>query len=394
MTAAPSATPSPRSPAARVLIVDLLRLVALFQMVNGHTLDAVLAASVREGPGFARYNFFRGLVSVSFMLASGVAFHLTTLSRLTGRAPQGARKRIGRMVEIILLGYALRFPLGAWSDDPAVVEASWRRFAEIDVLQVIGVSLLVLEGLAHLLRDRRRVEIATFVLVGAVASVAPLMERTTTGLPWSFVTGWLGHGSGSVFPLFPWSAYVLAGAALAAVAFPDGGHTPARRIVVALGAATVATSALSFVLWRVPFSLWAEPASYHSMPAFFVEKLAWVLGALALLAPVMARVRALPRPIAVLAQETLPVYVFHLLALFFPPMMLASRVGAGRTLGEAACASLGMIVLSAAFGLAWPRVREALGRARDAVTRAAHAAVERRDRAIDGASRGAEDPSE
>jgi acyltransferase len=369
MTADLSASNAPRSGSARVHIVDLLRLLALFQMVNGHTLDAVLAASVREGPGFARYNFFRGLVSVSFMLASGVAFHLTTLSRLEGKAPAGTRKRVGRMLEIIAIGYLLRFPLGAWSDDPHVVAASWRRFAEIDVLQVIGVSLLMMEALAHVLRDRRRTEIGTAVLACIVVAVSPLMELTTTELPWSFLTGWLGHGSGSIFPLFPWSAYVFAGATLAAVAFPEGGRTPARRVVVGLAASTVVISALTFVLWRTPFTLWAEPASYASMPAFFFEKLAWVLGALAVLSPVVSRVRALPGPIAVLAQETLPVYVFHLLVLFFPPMLLASRIGNDLSLEQGLAASVGMIVLSAGFGLLWPKVRGAMGKLRAQVTR-------------------------
>ncbi len=360
-----------RPSSTRVHIVDLLRLLALFQMVNGHTLDTVLSESVRHGPGFARYSFFRGLVSVSFMLASGVAFHLTTLSRLTGKAPEGTRKRVLRMLEIIAIGYALRFPLGAWSDDPHVVTASLRRFAQIDVLQVIGVSLLVLEALAHLLRDRRRVEIGTAVLVCVVIAVSPLTELTTTDLPWSFLTGWLGHGSGSIFPLFPWSGYVFAGATLAAVAFPEGGRTPARRIIGGLAGATLATSALTFALWRAPFSLWAEPASYHSMPAFFFEKLAWVLGALAVLAPLMSRVRALPGPIAVLSRETLPVYVFHLLVLFFPPVMLAARVGRNLSLDEGLGVSTGMLVLSAGFGLLWPRAREAIGRMKQYVLRPA-----------------------
>jgi acyltransferase len=376
MTTETASIPARERPSStRVLLVDLLRLLALFQMVNGHTLDAVMAASEREGPGFARYNFFRGLVSVSFMLASGVAFHLTTLSRLSGKAPEGTRKRVGRMVEIIAIGYALRFPLGAWSDDPEVVGASWRRLAEIDVLQVIGVSLLLLEGLAHVLRDRRRVEIATAALVLVFVAVSPLMELTTSDLPWSFLTGWLGHGSGSIFPLFPWGAYVFAGATLAAVAFPEGGRTPARRIVIGLAAATVVTSAITFVLWRTPYTFWVEPASYHSMPAFFFEKLAWVLGALAVLAPVMSRVRALPGPIAVLAQETLPVYVFHLLVLFFPPMMLAARLGQDLTLREAGAVSLGMIVLCATFGLVWPRLRGAVTKLKQQVFRSAPAAV-------------------
>ena len=65
----------------RVLFVDVVRLCALLQMINGHTLDAVLALSERVGPGFERYRFARGLVSVAFLVVAGIAFFLTTLAR-------------------------------------------------------------------------------------------------------------------------------------------------------------------------------------------------------------------------------------------------------------------------------------------------------------------------
>jgi uncharacterized membrane protein len=355
-----SSIPDRNASSSRVHLVDLLRLVALLQMVNGHTLDAVVSESIRHGHAFDVYNFFRGLVSVAFMLASGVAFHLTTISRLD-RTPRseplpGTAKRVRRMLEIIAIGYLLRFPLGAWSDDPVVVEGSWNRLAEIDVLQCIGVSLLSLEALAHALRDRRRTEIGAGVMALVVIALAPLTEGVVAERPLSFVTGWLSHSSGSIFPFFPWSAYVFLGAVLGAVAFPEGGRTPWRKSFVALSAGAVAASAATWALWRAPFTLWEAEMSYHSMPAFFVEKLAWVLGALAVLAPVVSRIRALPGPIATLAGETLAVYVFHLLVLFFPPMMLAARVGHHLTLPEGLAISAAMIVACSAFGVAWPRL--------------------------------------
>lgn len=354
-------TPTAPPSSSRVHLVDLLRLLALLQMVNGHTLDSVLAPDLREGHGFLVYGFFRGLVSVSFMLASGIAFHLTTISRLSGSAPKGTWPRVRRMFEIIAIGYLLRFPLGAWDQDPRVVDASMDRFAQIDVLQVIGVSLLALEALAHVFRDRRRVEIAAGVLAVIVLAVSPLTSRVVADRPWSFLTGWLGHGAvgggpGSIFPFFPWSAYVFFGAALGALAFPEGGRTPARRMFVGLGSTALAATATTWILWRTPFSLWDPSIDYAAMPAFFVEKLAWVLTGLAVLAPLVARVKALPGPIATLSQQTLPIYVFHLLALHFPPMTLADRVGIVHSLREGLACSGGMLVMSCAFGLLWPRL--------------------------------------
>jgi len=349
---------SARASSSRVHLVDLLRLVATLQMVNGHTLDAVVDPSHLTGHGFAVYNFFRGLVSVSFMLASGVAFHLTTIARIeTGSLSRAAtRKRIRRMIEIICIGYLLRFPLGAWSSDADLAERSWNRLAEIDVLQLIGASLLFLEVVVHVLRDRRRVEIATGVLGLIILALAPLTEGIVAERPLAYLTAWLGHARGSIFPFFPWSAYVFFGAVLGAVAFPRGGHTPPRRTFFSLAALTSVFAAITFVMWRVPITFWVSTMSYHSMPSFFFEKLSYVLGILALLSPLVARIRKLRWPIEDLAQETLPIYVFHLLALFFPPMMFASRIGHDLTLSQGLACSLVMIVLSSVVGLAWPKL--------------------------------------
>jgi uncharacterized membrane protein len=351
-------TTPPSRGSSRVHLVDLLRLVATLQMVNGHTLDAVVDPARLTGHGFDVYNFFRGLVSVSFMLASGVAFHLTTITRLgTGALSREATgKRVRRMIEIIVIGYLLRFPLGGWADDPDLVRRSWDRFAEIDVLQLIGVALLVLEVLVHVLRERRRVEIAIGALGLIVLAVAPLTESIVAERPLSYLTAWLGHRSGSVFPFFPWSAYVFFGTVLGAVAFPQGGRTPTRRTFFALAGLTSVFALLNFALWRVPFSFWEPTMSYHSMPSFFLEKLSYVLGILALLSPLVGRIRKLPGPIAALAQETLPIYVFHLLALFFPPMVIASRLGHDLTLAQGLAASAGMVVLSSTAGLLWPKL--------------------------------------
>jgi hypothetical protein len=52
----------------RVWFVDVVRLLASLQMVNGHTIDAVLLPSIEQGPIFDRYNWARGLVSVCFLM--------------------------------------------------------------------------------------------------------------------------------------------------------------------------------------------------------------------------------------------------------------------------------------------------------------------------------------
>ena len=53
----------PQSEPRRVVFIDVLRLIAAFQMIQGHTLDALLASELRRGPWFAAWTFARGLTS-------------------------------------------------------------------------------------------------------------------------------------------------------------------------------------------------------------------------------------------------------------------------------------------------------------------------------------------
>ena len=117
--------PSRLAVTPRVWFVDIVRLLASLQMVNGHTIDAVILPALKAGAFFDSYNWWRGLVSVGFLMVSGMAFHVSTLARFerhrTNPAAVGARFR--RALVVIAAGYFLGFPWGALSPDPAQASA-------------------------------------------------------------------------------------------------------------------------------------------------------------------------------------------------------------------------------------------------------------------------------
>ena len=59
-------------PRARVLFIDLLRVLAAFQMLQGHTIAALLAGSYRHGLLYSLWYGARGLTSIAFLFASGL----------------------------------------------------------------------------------------------------------------------------------------------------------------------------------------------------------------------------------------------------------------------------------------------------------------------------------
>ena len=361
---------APTTGAPRAHFVDLMRLIALLQMVNGHTLDAVLRDDLRGGPGWDRYLWYRGLVSVAFMIVAGIAFHLTTLVRWDAYVADtaGRQRRVRRALEIIAIGYLLRFPFALFGGDAASVHAALERLAQIDVLHCIGASLLLLEGLTRLVKRREHVVLGAGALATLFVTLAPLTARLPVELPVSFATGWASHEAGSLFPVFPWSAYVLFGVVLGWCVMPHGARTPIRTSLVRLGVASALVYGVAWLAYRAPFSLFdAETTSWSSSPAFFALKLSAVILGLGALAALTARLRQLPWALRVLSGETLPIYVVHIVVLYWSSWSVHRMIGRTLDLGQGLLVSSVMVVLSFSVGLLWHaqkawRARRALER--------------------------------
>jgi uncharacterized membrane protein len=323
------------------VLVDLWKLVASFQMVQGHTLDALMAETHRSGALFEAWAWTRGLTSVMFLFAAGVSFHLATLTRLDAHLDdaRAVRKRFERGLVLIGLGYVMH------SVDGPIV----------DVLQCIGLTLIVLEALAVWLRDARRVTVAAAVLALAAVAAAPF----TCGLEPHGVLAplvhWVSPRGGSIFPIVPWAAYVLAGLVCGALVLPDGARTPrtrvARRLVV-LGTAVVAVGLVG--------------ARLDLAGAGWVVKLGAVIFLGGTLAAASLGVARLPRTLETLAGETLSLYVSDVVVLYGAGVGLSALVGRSLSLPQALGAALIAIVATAAVGLAWHRLKRAVGAERRA----------------------------
>jgi YHS domain-containing protein len=343
----------------RVHFVDVLRLLALAQMVNGHTLHAVLREDVRHGDFYQGYLWFRGLVSVAFMLVAGVAFYITTVARFEQhrRDPAAFQRRVMRALLIVAIGFLLRLPLSALlSLHLRALESGLMSLSRIDVLPCIGVSLLVLECLVRIGKSPRQVVSACLGLCILCALAAPWGASLPSTGATAFVTGWLGPQGGSAFPLLPFSGYVFAGVVLGALALPAAGRTPAHLTALRLAGASLVLFALGWLAARGPGWLAHASSPQVHTPSFFVTKLATVTLAMALLSLCLRNVRGLPGPLRVLAGETLAVYVFHLLVLYGFPINLHGRIGTTLALPLALSLSTLMLAASAAAGLGWHHI--------------------------------------
>jgi hypothetical protein len=343
----------------RLLFVDFVRLFASFQMLHGHTIDALLDRELREGPVFGAWSWQRGLVSVSFLFAAGIAFTLSTLTRLEAFHADRSNltRRWKRIAWLVTLGYLMHFPAEALSDDPARASASLNGFLIADVLQCIGVSMALLQGLASVLRNARRVTVVAGVLALGFFAFAPLADAVNVDGPLRPLANYLTHRGGSLFPLFPWAGYVFAGVVAAAILAPRGTSTPPH--VAARRAALVAAGGLG--IWAIarwfPWRVATDDTTYHAVPSFALLKLAVVLVLVLAFALLALRVTGLPRVLRVLAGESLMLYWFHLTLLYGAGIGLQSWIGPTLSLSTTLVVASLVVVGSALVGIGWHRLK-------------------------------------
>jgi len=255
----------------------------------------VLSEEIRQTAWFATFTWFRGLVSIAFMLAAGLSFHLTTVSRLAQHRadPAAPRHRIRRALEIIAIGYILRVPTGVFFGDLQALSRGMDRLLAVDVLQTIGISLILLELFAMIFKRAWHVQLAAFIAGSLAIVLAPLGEALSARHVWPVLTNYVGHAGGSQFPLAPWSAYVLLGVVIGGIVLPQGAATPLRIYVSRLALLGAVTWGGARLLAHSPVSLWHTGLSYSSRPHQVISKLGVVLAATSLLGLVFARMRAL-----------------------------------------------------------------------------------------------------
>ena len=356
--------------------LDLLRLVAVVLMVQGHVFTALLDRGLRHGPWYIRHSYVHGLTAPIFFFASGLAFGVATLRNWSDQTHWGpaAKRRFGRYAWLLFIGYMLSLPglsfRQLWtSASPDTV----RMFFRVDALENIAVSLILAQGLVWLTKKQRPFVGSVTLLGTALVLSAPAVWRLPVErwLPIG-VAAYINIDTGSIFPLFPWTGFLCAGVVTAYLSIDP--HRGSLRRRLAWGLAT--TGGLLWVAARLlqdsgvnPFG---EQNYWKTSPIFFMTRLGLILlgfAALCGLESLWARRCTAPAITANhgssmgvmerVGQETLIIYVIHLLVLYGSPISPGLNAVFGETLslqGASIVAAL-VLLLSTAMALLWSHGR-------------------------------------
>jgi uncharacterized membrane protein len=367
-----------RTPSQRCDWLDLLRGWAVLVMIEVHCVNVWLHHGLI--PGWLM--FLNGLVAPSFILCAGYSLALSTFRTDGSLRPFAPTAR--RLGFILLCAYLLHAPgltLAEWTVLSTVQR--YRELFKIDVLQCIVFSLLILQGLARLLRRPLVYAGAAVVLAAGVALAAPFLWRPGLGDGWwlpvrGLVNGNPDRGVTALFPLVPWFAFAAFGSVLGVgyrqlrVLAEDG----RARWSEAQWLAALALFGCLLCLWggaRADTWLRAWPlAEQWRLHNTTLPSIAQRLGYVCLAGSGLGWLESVrgrwPGPDAVRAasRESLLVYMLHLQIIFglllFSPIRTRTgwdwySQGWGGTLGLTAA----VLAVNLAAAVAWQRLRRRPG---------------------------------
>src|SRR6266851_6882051 len=226
MPASPSSRlASSRLTSSRLAYIDWMRGLACVLMFQTHCYDSWLSGDARKTTFFMWSQLGGTLPAPLFLFLAGISFALVSDKlRQRGLPPnQIARTTIRRGAAI--LGFGLLFRLQeyliAWGWAP------WSDLLRVDILNTIGLSMMLMGLTCWIVLSVSRGSRARFALGATAVAVALGISLLTPPLwttwrlrwlPWpleSYIDGVhnLGQPQSWLFPVFPWTAFAFAGLA-------------------------------------------------------------------------------------------------------------------------------------------------------------------------------------
>ncbi|HUJ27891.1 MAG TPA: heparan-alpha-glucosaminide N-acetyltransferase domain-containing protein [Myxococcales bacterium] len=262
--------------------IDWMRGVAVLCMIEHHTFDAFLVPSLHGSAWDRVFRFIGGIAAPGFLFLAGLSVALMLEKK------GGALKAARRGLYIVAGAYLFRFQEWALAFGGSPASDMLR----IDVLNCIGVSLIVVALLWR----------ASPWLLPAAAAAVVLATPWVWGLDLGtshLATYLSGQPPRALFPLFPWMAHALCGAALGVVL----ARWPQREGAI-LGALSLAAVAVWMAVRPDP---WRDFS-----PAVFLLRDTLTLPLLALSWLLEKRGGLVLRPLLKLGQHSLVVYWVHI----------------------------------------------------------------------------------
>lgn len=200
----------------RLYFIDAVRAFAILLMLQGHFIDTLLAPAYINNSNsvYNTWSYFRGITAPTFFTISGLVFaYLLLHAHAKGNDKPRIRKGLFRGLLLIIIGYSLRINILDW-----LYGAFNSDFLIVDVLQCIGVSLILLVCLHYLFKRNSYIYSIVLFSIGFICFLSePLYRHITLDNIPEFIANYLTTANGSVFTILPWLGYSAFGAFIATI---------------------------------------------------------------------------------------------------------------------------------------------------------------------------------
>ncbi|HTY58207.1 MAG TPA: heparan-alpha-glucosaminide N-acetyltransferase domain-containing protein [Bacteroidota bacterium] len=355
----------------RIEFIDLLRGWAVIVMIQTHVFNATLPDAITRTWFFEVLRFVDGLVAPSFLFASGMAYAVTTRRKINDYLAFGPPlfRQLGRLLFVMMIGYGLHIPkFNYYHLRYEAGELAWQVFWQVDVLQCIAISLIFLQVMLLVLRSERRLYMTMIGVTLGVVIATPLVWGVDF---WTFVpvpfASYLNGLHYSLFPVFPWSAFLFAGALCGYyyLKAKDAGGGEAMSPVVGRAMKGFAwfgggVIALSFLVHPLAAMIYPNYDYWRFSPSFFMLRLGLVMFLLVLMFAYERGRGVSPRSVvALMGRESLLVYTVHLMLVYgkYGYFTFADRVHQSFGYAEAVITTIVLIALMYGLALAWARIK-------------------------------------
>ena len=310
----------PSLPIVRFKFIDLLRGWAVFIMIETHVVNALLRPDIKVQSLFKIVTFLNGLVAPSFLFCAGFALAITFRRKWNDytRFRKPLWRYIFRLLFILIVGYSLHLPYFSLTRLQAITDRQlWISFFQVDILQTIAATLLLLVLLAVVTRRESVFIYAASCIAMGIIFTAPVVRITDYSMFPVWFRSYLTHQYKSQFPLFPWSAFLIAGTIVGYGFLKLKERGVEKRFVDNILLLAVTAIIIALFAEVVPVTIYPDHNFWRASPEFFFVRLGLVL--LAMAAVWWYEQKRVVRNTSVFAlfgQESLLVYVVHLLIVY------------------------------------------------------------------------------
>jgi uncharacterized membrane protein len=308
------------APKSRLAFIDLLRGWALLVMIEVHVFNSFLLPDLKTTAWFQILNFINGLVAPSFTFISGFVFLLASQKKIESFRAYGSAfwKQLGRIGLIWIVGYSLHLPFFSFHRSiTESTEAQLLSFYQSDVLHCIAIGLLVLFLSRLIIRNDRTYRIFLFTsgLCVVLTTLFIWDYDFTLWIPAPFAA-YLNSQHYSLFPLFPWLAFMLFGGYCASGYIQAREQQKEKHFILRFAVLGALLFALCTIGSEARLSLPVGSDDVRANPFFFFDRLGIVMMLLTACWLYAEHRKTEKSFVLDVSRESLMVYAVHLLVIY------------------------------------------------------------------------------